>query len=184
MYWYACSGKQKRLFSLRLCCTVLLPGSVAVIDDGKYIDSLCQLSFECTKCGRKTYMATSKRITKNSHEINLPLALAMAELGLGKEAMTTFSSVIGMRPPSVQYSWDKNNQSLSSTLDAVLEKQYENAMQKLRQSMIDNGDLIDAQPVVYVVASNNGTWHHRKFKASHGIEIVMSVDMGEFWTQR
>ena len=33
--------------------------------------------------------------------------------------------------------------------------------------------------IIDVVISYDGTWHHRGFKSSHGVGVVMSVDAGE-----
>ena len=85
---------------------IFFSGSLTVIDKNKYSGLACGLAFQCTKCGRKTEMCTSKK--KNVHEINVKANLAMAELGMGRQAMTTFCSIIGMPPPSSQSRWDKH----------------------------------------------------------------------------
>ena len=147
-------------------------GCLTVIDEGRYNGLSCQLSFECTKCGRKTSLSTSKK-NKNAHEINVRASLAMAELGLGREGMATISTVMGMPLPSTQNAWDKTNKSLSNALDVVLEKQYENAAMKVRELMVEDGGAISDQSVVDIVVSCDGTWHHRGLRASHGIGIVV-----------
>ena len=102
----------------------IFSGSLTVIDENKYSGLACGLAFQCTKCGRKTEMCTSKK-NKNVHEINVKANLAMAELEMGRQAMTTFSNIIGMPAPSSQSRWDKHSQNLSIALTSVVDDQLQ-----------------------------------------------------------
>ena len=96
----------------------------------KYSGLACGLAFQSTKCGRKTEMYTSKK-KKSIHEINVKTNLAMAELGMGRQTMTTFCSIIGMPPPSSQSGWDKHSQNLSIALTSVVDDQLQLAAKNL-----------------------------------------------------
>ena len=78
---------------------MLCTGAFTILDEDKYNGLCYQLAYKCTKCRKRTDMATSQR-SKNSHEINVIANLAMANLGLGREAMAAISCIIGMPPSS------------------------------------------------------------------------------------
>lgn len=155
-------------------------GSLTVVDDGVYAGLCSQLSFKCTACNKKTTMLTSPK-TKNSKEINIRANLAMSELGLARTGMQTICSVIGMPPPAYQNSWDMCNKTICSALEEALSKEYERSGKKLRQHLgeEDSSILDNSDPILDVVVSYDGTWHHRGFKSSQGVGVVMSVDTGE-----
>ena len=155
-------------------------GALTILDKGKYNSLCCQLAFECTKCGKRTDMATSQ-CSKNSHEINVRVNLAMVNLGLGREAMAAISCIIGMPPPSGQSSWKKHNQNLSNVLAVSLEEQLSVAGKNLHQWLNEekcNANKDDDE-IIDIAVSFDGTWHHRGFTSSHGVDIVMSVDTGK-----
>ena len=49
------------VFSLCKMAIFFFSGSLTVIDENKYSRLACGLAFQCTKCGRKTEMCTSKK---------------------------------------------------------------------------------------------------------------------------
>ena len=155
-------------------------GSLTVTDVGSYAGLCSNLSFQCTVCGKKTEMSTSQK-RKNCNEIDVRANLAMSELGLGREGMVTFCSVLGMPPPSAQNSWNMHSHNLSSVLEVVLEEEYTKSARKLRQYLHqdDSSMLEDDENVLDVLVSYDGTWHHRRFKSSQGVGIVISIDTGE-----
>ena len=155
-------------------------GALTILDESKYNGLACQLAFECTKCGKRTDMATSQR-SKNSHKINVRENLAMANLGLDREAMAAISCIIGMPPPSGQSSWNKHTQNLSNVLAVSLEEQLSVAGKNLRQWLNEekcNANK-DHDEIIDVAVSFDGTWQHRGFTSSLGVSIVISVDNGE-----
>jgi len=125
-------------------------------------------------------MMTSER-KRNCNEINVRANLAMCELGFGREGMSTLCSVFGMPPPSASSSWDKHNSTISSALQVVLEREYANAATKLRECLRkdDSSVPVDNNSIIDVVVSYDGTWHHRGFKSSQDVGVVISVDTGE-----
>ena len=123
-------------------------------------------------------MITSKR-AQNSHDINFRACLAMAELGMGRESMASICCMIGMPAPSSQSNWDLHNKKLLTGLQQAVEEQYQNAAEKLRNCLHEEDSTSNDDDVIDVVVSYDGTWHHRGFKSSHGIGIVMSIDTGE-----
>ena len=153
-------------------------GSIAVIDEGHYNGLSSQLAFQCTKCGQKTTIITSNRY-KRSHEVNVRASLAMAELGLGREAFATLCYMFGMPPPSLQSSWEKHNKNISSALECISEEQYVAARKKLRRCLQEDDDSINDNDTIDVVVSYDGTWHHRGFRSSHAVGVVMLVDTGK-----
>ena len=77
----------------------IFSGSLTGIDENKYSGLSRGLASQCTKGDRRTEMCTSKK-KKNIHEVNVKANLAMAELEMSRQAMTTFCSIIGMPKPS------------------------------------------------------------------------------------
>ena len=59
-------------------------------------------------------MSTSRKTSY--YDVNVKANLAMAELGNGREAMATFSYIIGMPPPSSQSNWDTHSKNLGESL--------------------------------------------------------------------
>ena len=124
-------------------------------------------------------MMTSQR-RRNCSEINVRANLAMSELGLGRAAMATVCSVIGMPPPTAQSGWDMHSKNISNALESILEEECSNSAKKLRQYLQDdNSGMQDDDAIIDVVVSYDGTWHHRGFKSSQGVGIVISIDTGE-----
>ena len=106
--------------------------------------------------------------------------MAMSELGLGRAAMATVCSVIGMPPPTAQSGWDMHSKNISNALESILEEECSNSAKKLRQYLQDdNSGMQDDDAIIDVVVSYDGTWHHRGFKSSQGVGIVISIDTGE-----
>ena len=123
-------------------------------------------------------MTTSKR-KKQCHEVNVKANLAMAELGQGREAMATVCSIFGMPPPSSKSSWEMHNETLSSAVSSACDIQLKTAAKNLRHELSKDDPTIEEDNVIDVAVSFDGTWHHRGFKSSHGVGVVISVDTGE-----
>ena len=105
----------------------------------------------------------------------------MSELGLGREGMATLCSIFGMPPPSAQSSCDMHSKTISTALKVVLEKEYATSSMRFRQCLGEDDSNVSLQSdnIIDVVVSFDGTWHHRGFKSSQDVGVVISVDTGE-----
>ena len=122
-------------------------------------------------------MSTSRKTSY--YDVNVKANLAMAELGNGREAMATFSYIIGMPPPSSQSNWDTHSKNLGKSLTPVIEAQFNSAAKSLRHCLQKDNPEVVEDNIIDVGVSFDGTWHHKGFKSSHGIGIIISIDTGE-----
>ena len=94
--------------------------------------------------------------------------------------MASFCSIFNIPPPSTSKSWSEHNRTTHSAAVELPHECKETGKQlrelfKSEDEDEDNGN----DSVLDIMVSYDGTWHHRGFKAAHGVGVVMSVDTGE-----
>ena len=144
------------------------------------------------KCGVKTNWMTSKLASNHTspgnppYDINRRAAFATSEIGLGREGFTTFCGIMGMPLPSDTMAWYSQIKAVNNAANSEFNNCIQQAAVRLRSIVEIENDDVDHQfdpkefsQCVDVAVSFDGTWHHRGFKSSHGVGVVMSVDTGE-----
>ena len=168
---------------------------LTVVDTGVGNGLCSTLAFMCLKCGEKTNWDTSRRITpqpeherigKLPFDVNRCAAYGVSEIGLGREGLATFCGIMGMPLPSNVSAWQTQIKAVNNAANTEFEKITEQAAIRLRSTLKNetsdldcNFDPMDFSQQIDVAVSFDGTWHHRGFKSSHGVGVVMSVDTGE-----
>lgn len=174
-------------FQILIFCFVFviyILGSLKVEEEYRKRQGLCStLNIVCTKCGQKTPFQTFKNLPGpgKAFDVNRRATFVMNEIGQGRKAMADICSVFNMPPPSHSDSWSQTNDKLLKTSREELEKECNNAANRLRTLHMNEDETrtITDDTIIDVPVSFDGTWHHRGFKSSHGLGVAMSVDTGE-----
>ena len=173
------------------------PGARLTVIDTGVANGLCStLAFMCLKCGVKTNWETSKRVKpqvkhhtpggKLPFAVNRCAAYSVSEIGLGREGLATFCGIMGMPLPSDTTPWHSQIKAVNNAANSEFCEEKKQAALRLRrllkielENLDESFDPEDCSQLLDVAVSFDGTWHHRGFKSSHGVGVVMSIDTGE-----
>ena len=136
-------------------------GGLIMDEDFTLRQGLCStLMLCCTRCSYKKEVKTSRRLPGpgQSFDVNRRAALAMSELGLGREGMATFCGIFNMLPPSQSGSWYAHNRHIHSTGKDALQEEYVTAGKRLRNLLMKEDDTLTEDSVIDNAVSYDGTW--------------------------
>ena len=166
--------------------------SLTVVDTGSKNGLCSTLAFMCLKCGEKSVWNTSRYTSnhtspgKTPFDVNRHATYAVSEIGLGREGLATFCGIMGMPLPLDTSAWHAQVKAVNNIASSEFEKDIERSATRLRKVFKEEGNQEDADidpedfsKPIEVAVSFDGTWHHRGFKSSHGVVLVMSADTGE-----
>ena len=156
--------------------------------DSRESNGLCStLGLMCLACGVVTKWNTSEVADLNKSQpgkppfdINRQAAYAISEVGLGRESLATFCGIMGMPLPSETKTWQSQVKAVNDAAsDGFANSRHEAAINLRRKLAENDGQIEDFSQVSDVAVSYDGTWHHRGFKSSHGVGVVMAIETGE-----
>ena len=134
----------------------------------------------CSVCDLKHKFFTSKQTREKEAEINKLATFAAVEVGLGREGISDIMSLLNIPAPVSASNYARHVSKLLIKSQSVFDDQLSNAVQRVRNTIIQESDGdIDGESIIDVAVTYDGTWSKRGFTANHGIGVVMSADTGE-----
>ena len=117
---------------------------------------------------------------KTPFDINRRAAYAISEVGLGRESLATFCGIMGMLLPSKTKTWQSQVKAVNDAASNEFANSRHEAAINLRRKLAEvEGQIEDLSQIIDVAVSCDGTWHHRGFKSSHGVDVVMAIETGK-----
>ncbi|XP_041473006.1 uncharacterized protein LOC121422184 [Lytechinus variegatus] len=179
--FYLISGKQ--LASALQRAHVCQGGHLIPFEDQTKREGLsCTLVLRCSICSKEEEFCTSENACEGpgkSAEINRRATLAASEVGLAREGLCDFTSILGTSPPVTAPSYERHLAALSKAAQEASEEHMKMAAECLRRRAMDKDPSIKEDDFVEVAVSYDGTWHRRGHTSNHGVGVVISIDTGE-----
>ena len=129
------------------------------------------LSVYCSQCGEITCEP------ENSVNVNQRIVIALRAIGAGRAQLNTFGTFMnlgGLCKQTFSQIMKSVHQSLSAEVKSFLDLQ----MNIIRQYYLEKLNAeVDAEGILDITVSFDGTWHRRGHQSNHGIGFVIEVCM-------
>lgn len=155
---------------------------LAVSKNTKFVNgSAHQLTFACTVCKWNDKMMTSGHITSNGKsqkpfDVNRRLVLAMKSIGKGLTGLEKFCGVMNMSKPITRMSYNNHNGVIATQAKVIGERSMKAEADKVRQT---HETEQDAEGILNVDVSNDGSWQRRGFSSLNGVTTTMLKETGK-----
>jgi len=145
------------------------------------------LSLKCYYCQSEHTFPTSSIVYASSgsgnwfYEVNRRTVYALRNIGKGRSALANFCMIMDMPPPVLRDSYSTHVSEVCKASIAVCEETLQSAGRELRRLIISSsGDrTLNADSVLDVAVTVDGSWHKRGFSSMYGFVSVISVESGK-----
>ncbi|XP_072169249.1 uncharacterized protein [Diadema setosum] len=156
------------------------PGDIVLTHDESQRAGLALvITVSCGRCEKTTTFHSSPTCDGKVSDINRRSVLGAAEVGLGREGLTTLTTILGTSAPISARAFDEHMTRLKDGTTMACEEQQSEAVQELREAIMEEDPTLTEDSVIDVSVSFDGTWHKRGYTSNVGVGVVISIDTGK-----
>ena len=153
---------------------------VSLIQGEHNSGSAVKLTLNCVTCGViNSGMSSKKDPGRNAvYDVNKRLPAAAAVSGIGFEQMKTLFVAMDLPPPMHHKTWQFRKQDLNSSATRAADKHLQEAAAEIRKAYADLHIEADADGVLDLLVSMDGSWQKRGWSSHNGIAVVVELHTG------
>nr|XP_047122595.1 uncharacterized protein LOC124806069 [Hydra vulgaris] len=170
--------QMKSCFEKYATCNICGTKLSMLHDHSRHLGFSLFFQIYCSGCAFKDTFFSSPVVKNNkaginTSEINVRSVMAFREIGRGRDAMLTFTSIMNMPPPLSKPSFDCINSKLYDAYKSVAEQSMKNAAMEARRILKPDSNMND---VIDCGISIDGTWQRRGYSSLNGVVVATSHD--------
>ena len=139
----------------------------------------------CTSCLlSETFMSSKKQENPAStpggiyYDINIHIAIAFRELGIGYAGIESFNRCMNMPKPMYRNAYDNIQKDMHIAYLEASQESMNNAATEVRKKKLGNNGIVENE-VVDTRVSVDGTWQKRGYSSLNGVVTIIASENGK-----